>query len=224
MQDAVSYCAELVRSADRDRFIATLFAPAPNRDALYALYAFNVELAHVRDRAREAAAGEIRLQWWREILQGERRSEAMASPVAASLLNAIEVHRLPVDALLALVEARRFDLYDEPMPTIADLEDYGDKTASVLFEMAARVLGNQPVQWMPMAEKVEEKLPEWMIPITNSRLIVSRTGAAFLVDCGNRRVVSEVDRLLREGKIKQLEGIYNHSLPRRSHRSGASRC
>jgi len=141
MQDAVTYCAELVRSADRDRFIATLFAPASNRDALYALYAFNVELAHVRDRAREAAAGEIRLQWWREILQGERRGEAMASPVATSLLNTIEVHRLPVDALLALVEARRFDLYDEPMPTIADLEDYGDKTASLLFEMAARVLG-----------------------------------------------------------------------------------
>jgi 15-cis-phytoene synthase len=141
MQDAVSYCAELLRSADRDRFIATLFAPAPNRDALYALYAFNVELAHVRDRAHEAAAGEIRLQWWREVVQGERRGEAMASPVAASLLNTIESHRLPVNALLALVEARRFDLYDEPMLTIADLEDYADRTESVLFEMAARMLG-----------------------------------------------------------------------------------
>jgi 15-cis-phytoene synthase len=141
MQDAVSYCAELVRSADRDRFIATLFAPAPSRDALYALYAFNVELAHVRDRAREAAAGEIRLQWWREVVQGERRGEAMASPVAASLLNTIESHRLPVDVLSALVEARRFDLYDEPMLTIADLENYAERTESVLFELAARVLG-----------------------------------------------------------------------------------
>ena len=74
--------------------------------------------------------------------------------------------------------------------------------------MAARVLGAQPVQWMPMAEKVEEKLPEWIVPITNSRLIVSRTGAAFLVDCGNRRVVSEVERLRQEGTIKQLDGIY----------------
>jgi 15-cis-phytoene synthase len=141
MQDAATYCAELVRSADRDRFIATLFAPAPNRDALYALYAFNVELAHVRDRAREAAAGEIRLQWWREVVQGERRGEAMASPVAAALLNTIESHRLSVNALSALVEARRFDLYDEPMLTIADLEDYADRTESVLFEMAARMLG-----------------------------------------------------------------------------------
>jgi glyoxylase-like metal-dependent hydrolase (beta-lactamase superfamily II) len=74
--------------------------------------------------------------------------------------------------------------------------------------MAARVLGPTPVRWMPTAEKVQEKLPEWVIPITNSRLIVSRTGAAFLVDCGNRRVVEEVERLKRQGVIKQLDGIY----------------
>jgi 15-cis-phytoene synthase len=141
MQDAVSFCAELVRNADRDRFIATLFAPAYNRDALYALYAFSVEAAHVRGRAREAAPGEIRLQWWREVLQGERHGEAMASPVAASLLNAIERYRLPVNAMLALLEARRFDLYDEPMRTIAELEDYALKTASALITMAAQILG-----------------------------------------------------------------------------------
>ena len=141
MKDAVSFCAELVRNADRDRFIATLFAPARNRDALYALYAFNVEVAHVRDLAREAVPGEIRLQWWREVLQGERHGEAIASPVAASLLNAIEHYRLPMNAMLALLEARRFDLYDEPMRTIAELEDYALKTASTLIAMAAQILG-----------------------------------------------------------------------------------
>jgi glyoxylase-like metal-dependent hydrolase (beta-lactamase superfamily II) len=74
--------------------------------------------------------------------------------------------------------------------------------------MAARVLGPTPIQWMPMAEKIQEKVPEWITPITNSRLIVSRTGAAFLVDCGNRKVVEEVERLAREGVIKHLDGIY----------------
>ena len=141
MQDAVSFCAELVRNADRDRYVATLFAPAHNRNALYALYAFNVEVEQVRNRAREAAPGEIRLQWWREVVQGERHGEAMASPVAASLLDAIEHHRLPVNAILALLEARRFDLYDEPMRTMAELEDYALKTASALIAMAAQILG-----------------------------------------------------------------------------------
>ena len=146
MQDAASYCAELVRSADRDRFVATLFAPAHNRDALYALYAFNVEVARVRERAREAAPGEIRLQWWREVLQGERQGEALATPVAASLLNTIETYRPPVNAMLALLEARRFDLYDEPMPTIVALEDYAVKTASGLIAIAAAVLGVDAVR------------------------------------------------------------------------------
>jgi phytoene synthase len=140
MQDADS-CAELVRSTDRDRYIATLFAPAQHRNALFALYAFNVEVAQVRDRAREAVPGEIRLQWWRDVVQGERRGEAMASPVAASLLNVVEHYRLPVNAILALLEARRFDLYGEPMRTIADLEDYALKTASTVIAMAAQILG-----------------------------------------------------------------------------------
>jgi phytoene synthase len=141
MPDAFSYCADLVRSADRDRFIATLFAPAQYRDALHALYAFNVEIASARDRTRDPVAGEIRLQWWREIVQGERGGEAIASPVAASLLDTIEKYGLPTSAILTLIEARRFDLYNEPMLTIAELEDYAIKTSSALIAMAARILG-----------------------------------------------------------------------------------
>jgi phytoene synthase len=141
MQDAFSYCAELVRSTDRDRFIATLFAPVQRRPGLHALYAFNLEVARVRDFAREAMPGEIRLQWWREVLQRQREGEASASPAAAALLSTIEAHRLPVNVFLTLIEARRFDLYNEPMLTVAELEDYAIKTSSALFEMAAQVLG-----------------------------------------------------------------------------------
>ena len=64
------HCTALVREADRDRYLATLFAPAEHRDALYALYAFNAEIARVRDMAREPMPGEIRLQWWVDVLGG----------------------------------------------------------------------------------------------------------------------------------------------------------
>jgi 15-cis-phytoene synthase len=141
MRDAFSYCAELVRNADRDRFIATLFAPAQCRDPLHALYAFNIELAHIRDLAREAMPGEIRLQWWREVVERQREGEAVASPVAAAILHTIERYRLPVDAILASIEARRFDLYNEPIATTALLEDYAVNTSSALIEMAAQILG-----------------------------------------------------------------------------------
>jgi len=141
MQDAFSYCAELVRTNDRDRFLATLFAPAGHRHALYALYAFNIEIARVADLAREAMPGEIRLQWWSEVLHGERGGEASASPVAAALLKTLERHRLETDDLAALIEAHRFDLYNEPMATVADLENYAARTSSALIAMATQILG-----------------------------------------------------------------------------------
>jgi phytoene synthase len=140
MQDAFAYCAELVRAADRDRFLSTLFAPAEHRGALHALYAFNVEVARVREVAREPLPGEIRLQWWSEVVNGERAEEAAANPVASALLSVIERHRLAVSALTALIDARCFDLYDDPMARLADLEAYVRKTSSTLLALAAQIL------------------------------------------------------------------------------------
>lgn len=141
MQDVFAYCAELVRTANRDRYLATLFAPAEHRDALFALYAFNIEIARVREVAREPLPGEMRLQWWNEVLGGEREGEAAANPLAAALLSAIARHRLPTSKLLDLIEARRFDLYDEPMAALADLDAYAKRTSSAMIALTAQVLG-----------------------------------------------------------------------------------
>ena len=146
MQDAFAYCAELVRTADRDRFIATLFAPAEFRPALHALYAFNSEVARVRELAREPLPGEIRLQWWSEVIGGERGGEANANPVASALLAAIERHRLARSTLVDLVEAHRFDLYDEPMKSVADLETYARKASSALFALAVQILAGSDTE------------------------------------------------------------------------------
>jgi phytoene synthase len=141
MQDAFVYCSELVRKADRDRFLASLFAPAEHRDALAALYAFNVEVTRLREVVREALPGEIRLQWWSDVLGGERAGEACANPVAAALLTTIERHRLAAEKFNELIAAHRFDLYDEPMATVAELEAYLAQTSSALIALAAQILG-----------------------------------------------------------------------------------
>ena len=67
MPDSFDQCEALVRAADKDRFLATLFAPARYSRALFSLYAFNVEVARIRELAREPMPGEIRLQWWRDV-------------------------------------------------------------------------------------------------------------------------------------------------------------
>lgn len=140
MRSNFDHCASLVRDADRDRYLATLFAPAEHRDALFALYAFNAEVARVRDVAREPLPGEIRLQWWREVLQGERDGEAAAHPVAAALRDALGRYGLLATPLRELLDARIFDLYDEPMATVDELELYGIRTQSPVFAMAAGIL------------------------------------------------------------------------------------
>ena len=146
MQDAFAHCEGLVRAADKDRFLTTLFAPAEHRNALIALYAFNVEIARVREVVREPVAGEIRLQWWSDVLSGVGRGEVAAHPVAAALLASIACYRLPPERFKALIEARRFDLYDEPMATLADLEAYADGASASLIALAAQILaaGGEP--------------------------------------------------------------------------------
>ena len=113
---------EAVREADPDRYWASLFAPADKRPHLYALHAFNFEIARVRESVREAMVGEIRLQWWRDALQGEARGDVRANPVAAALDDTIVKFRLPRQALVNLIDARIFDLYEDPMPSLNDLE------------------------------------------------------------------------------------------------------
>jgi phytoene synthase len=140
MQDHFEHCAGLVREVDRDRYLATLFAPLQMRGALFALYAFGAEIARIRDLSREPIPGEIRLQWWREVLLGERGGEATANPVAAAILDTIARYNLPSESLIELIDAHRFDIYNEPMASVAELQTYTSKTDGTIFETAARIL------------------------------------------------------------------------------------
>ena len=143
---AYAACEALVRDNDPDRFFATLFAPADKRPHLLALYAFSHEIARVRESVSEPMPGEVRLQWWRDALQGEARGDVRANPVAAALDDTIVRFRLPRSALVDLVDARTFDLYDDAMPTLAQLEGYCGETSSSLIRLASLVLagGSDP--------------------------------------------------------------------------------
>ncbi len=75
--------------------------------------------------------------------------------------------------------------------------------------LARRVLGpDYRVDWMPWAEVIKEKPPEWIIPINNSRLIISGDRSGFLIDCGSRGIVKKVVDLKKAGKLTDLEGLF----------------
>ena len=138
--DAAIYCLEQVRRDDRDRYVATLLAPAPARDALFALYAFNLEIAKTRETVSEALLGEIRLQWWRETIDGLFTGTPREHQVVHALDRAVRAHGLPRAPFDALIDARARDRDDTPVADLADLESYAEATTANLHDLALQCL------------------------------------------------------------------------------------
>ena len=142
-RESAAFCAELVRSHDFPRYASTLFVPAPQRRALLALYAFNVEISRVREQVSQPLTGEVRLQWWTDMLAGAGHGGVEGNPVAAELKLAIRSFRLPAERLSRLIDEHQFDLYNDPMPSMAALEGYINDTACALFSLGAGIAGCQ---------------------------------------------------------------------------------
>lgn len=140
-EHSLSAAAQLVHRHDRERFVTALFAPAAGREALLTLYAFNLEIARVRENVHEAMAGMIRLQWWRDVLTGERDHEAAHHPVAGPLLALVRERALPVALFDLMLTAREKDLLPAPFATTAELVQYAAQSAGALSELAVLILG-----------------------------------------------------------------------------------
>lgn len=135
-----SYCVEFLRKNDRERYLSVLFAPQQKRNGLAALYAFNVEIARIRESVREPLVGEIRLRWWRDAISGDQTQDGEGHPVLHALLQVINQYNLPKAAFLRYCDARMFDLYNDPMPDTHALEAYCGETASAILQLACQIL------------------------------------------------------------------------------------
>jgi len=145
--DSAAYASQYLKDNDRDRYFATLVLPPKERAAVTALYAFNADIASVRVRAREPAAGEIRLQWWADALTGSGHGNVRQNPLADALLSVVAEYGLPTPPLTRMISARRFDLYQDPMPDLPTFEGYAGETVSALYQLGAMILnGGKPVE------------------------------------------------------------------------------
>jgi phytoene synthase len=109
----LSPLGDALRRHDPDRFLTVLFAPLGRREVLITLYAFNHELARAREVASQALLALIRLQWWREVVEGEAKAHEVGTPLLALIADG----RLDRSALLALIEAREAEV-DGDLPTM----------------------------------------------------------------------------------------------------------
>ena len=134
-------CAEAVRAVDYDRYLSVLFARRDKRAALFALYAFNYEVAKTAEAVSEPNLGLIRLQWWREAIEGIFERSPCRHGVVLGLSDAINGFALPRLLFDGLIDAREQDLSETPFATPSELENYADATSGHLMRLAARILG-----------------------------------------------------------------------------------
>jgi NADH dehydrogenase [ubiquinone] 1 alpha subcomplex assembly factor 6 len=132
----------LVRRHDRDRFQTALFAPARSRGSLFALYAFNYEVARVREIVSEPVLGQIRLQWWRESIAAAFEGGPIRHHTVVEALTAvIRAYALTRGHFDRLIDAREEDLGEAPWASLAALEDYAEATSARLVYLALESLG-----------------------------------------------------------------------------------
>ncbi|MCL6281922.1 squalene/phytoene synthase family protein [Ruegeria sp. 2012CJ41-6] len=133
-------CAALVEKGDPERFLAAMAAPVAARRVLFPLYALNVEVARAPWVTQEPMIAEMRLQWWRDVLQeiaeGQTvRRHQVVTPLAAILSPELATY------LDQYVSVRRWDIYKDPFEDAAHLTAYLDHSAGSLMVAAAQSLG-----------------------------------------------------------------------------------
>ena len=130
-----------LRRADEDRYHASLFAPAEKRKALFALYAFHHEVARVAESVREPMMHAIRLQWWREAVEGAREQKPRQHQTVTALAELFTAHDLPAALFDAIIDAREDDAAHVGFESLGALQSYADATAGNLMRLASRILG-----------------------------------------------------------------------------------
>jgi len=137
----LSYCARQVRRLDYDRFLCALFAPAEGREALFALYAFNAEVARIREAVSEPLLGQVRLQWWRDAVAGIYAGTPPRHQVARPLAEAVERFSLDRAPFERLLDARAFDIEDGAPADLKALVAYAEDTSATLTALSLDILG-----------------------------------------------------------------------------------
>jgi phytoene synthase len=131
----------IAREGDPDRYLSALFAAPEAREGLFALYAFNAELARIAEQVTESGLGEIRLQWWRDALEHAAARESTGHPVVDALGQIMLERGVSREDLSRLIEARQFDVSVKLIPDREALDAYLAETAGLLFQLGAEIAG-----------------------------------------------------------------------------------
>ncbi len=184
--DDAAYCDREVRAHDPDRWLTALFVSDARRPAFHALLAFGGELSRTGEAASQPMLGEIRLQWWRETIDGVFAGSPGAHPIARALAGSVVPSMR--GAMDAMIDAWAEDLYETPPPDLAGLQAFADATGGALAMLLLHVLEQQADP--RLCERARKVGTAWTLVDTLIRLphLIAR-----------RRLPLPADLLAREG-------------------------
>lgn len=209
-------CAAIARRHDRERYLACLFAPAERRAALFAVLAANHEIAKTAEVVSDPTIGRIRLQWWRDSLDGIEAGTPRAHEVVQQLAEAVTRDGRILDRLRAVVDAREADLDGEAPETLDDLEAYAADTAGVLHAALADLLGADPeaaaeagTAWglVGLMRASPLLIAAGRVPLPNSLLEESGLSHQKIKDSGAGARIANVVRPVVQRAEKRLDRV-----------------
>jgi len=154
-ENSSALLARSMRERDYDRYLVALFTPTRQRGALFALIAFNYELARIVDVVSEPMLGEIRLQWWREVIAAIYEDTPIRKhDVTEVLAQAVRQYSIPRAPLDRMIDTRAQDFADEPPRNLVALEAYAEGTAGALNEAMIAVFGGETPETVKAASHV----------------------------------------------------------------------
>lgn len=138
----LDYAADLLRSHSIDFYFWSLFIPAEHRGAVQTLLAFEIEIARIPSQVSEVSLGEIRYQWWRDSVSALSSGEESGYPVIDVLGAVTRRYSLPLQPLIALIDAHVMDLYDDQLADLSMLEGYIGETYGTLIRLISLILAD----------------------------------------------------------------------------------
>ncbi|XP_055943348.1 NADH dehydrogenase (ubiquinone) complex I, assembly factor 6-like [Argiope bruennichi] len=139
--DSYQYCQEVVRKYDYENYLCTLLLSEPVKSAAFAVRAFNVEIAQVRDSVSTSTIGEMRMKFWKDALDKTYNNNPPEQPVIQELAKVINRVKLSKSWLLRLIASRESLLTDKPFVSVKDLENYCDQAVVSIYYLILQASG-----------------------------------------------------------------------------------
>ncbi len=225
----LSYCADQVERFDNDRYLCAAYAAPAQREGLLSLFAFNLEIARIREQVREPLLGQIRLQWWRETIEQIYLGATPSHPVAASLTHTVRSFDLTANHFERYLEGRERDLEAAAPDDLAALERYAEQTAASLSALTLQVLGCGDEA---TATAMRHVAIAWaLIGLLRAVPFHARARRVYLPTALNRRAGLDVFALFEKGSVPGLSQVveavatvaWEHLKAARAQRSGIAR-